>query len=114
LDARCGNGSYDAYTWWGWQDNKTELYLGYFYNEPVVARAATLVHEARHADGKGHDAGNNDSSWAYNGAWRWDVCWLAWFAFAGTRTSIAMKTLATQRANNIINSRFTTHPGFNV
>lgn len=114
LDARCGDGSYDAYTWWGWQDNKTELYLGYFYSEPVAARAGTLVHEARHADGKGHDDGNKDSSWGYNGAWRWDVCWLAWFAYAGTRTSAAMKTLATQRANNLINSRFTTHPGFNV
>ena len=64
--------------------------------------------------GREHDSGGNDSSWGYNGAWRWQVCWLAWFAFAGTSTSTAMRTQATQRANNIINSNFVTHPGFNV
>jgi hypothetical protein len=114
LDARCGDGTAIARTWWGLQDNKTELYLGYFYGWGVSMRAGTLIHEARHADGKGHDSGNNDSSWGYNGAWRWDVCWLAWFAAAGTSTSVAMRTQATQRANNIINNNFVTHPGFNV
>jgi len=113
LDGRCGDGLI-AYTQWGpFIDDKTELYLAYFA-QAVSLRAGTLVHEARHADGRGHDSGSNDSSWSYNGAWRWQVCWLAWFAFAGTRTSTAMKTLATQRANNIINSNFDTHPGFNV
>lgn len=115
LDARCGDGRYWAYTWWGpFRDDRTELYLGFFYSAGVSVRAGTLVHEARHASDKEHDDGNNDSSWGYNGAWRWDVCWLAWFAFAGTRTSIAMKNQARQRANNILNSRFTTPPGFNV
>lgn len=113
LDGRCGSGSI-AHTQWGPViDNKTELYLAYFA-QAVSLRAGTLVHEARHADGKSHDSRDNDSSWGYNGAWRWQVCWLAWFALAGTRTSTAMKTLATQRANNIINSNFDTHPGFNV
>jgi hypothetical protein len=113
LDGRCGDGSI-AYTQWGpLTDDKTELYLAYFA-QAVSLRAGTLVHEARHADGKGHDSGKNDSSWEYNGAWRWQVCWLAWFAFAGTRTSTAMKTMATQRANNILNSNFATPPGFNV
>lgn len=114
LDARCGSGAFIAYTWWGLQDNRTELYLTYFYGWGVSMRAGTLIHEARHADGKGHDSGNNDSSWGYNGAWRWEVCWLAWFAFEGRDTSAAMKTQARQRANNIINSNFDTHPGFNV
>ena len=50
----------------------------------------------------------------YNGAWRWQVCWLAWFAFEGTSTSAAMRTQATQRANNILNNNFDTNPGFNV
>lgn len=115
LDARCGDGTAIASTRWGpIIDNYTRLFLPYFYGQGVSLRAGTLIHEARHADGKGHDAGGNDSSWGYNGAWRWQVCWLAWFAFAGTRTSQAMKDAARQRANNIINSRFTTHPGFNV
>ncbi len=42
------------------------------------------------------------------------VAWLAWFAFEGRHASAAMRTQATQRANNIINSNFDTHPGFNV
>jgi len=115
LDARCGSAGTIARTQWGpIIDNWTQLYLSYFYGQGVSLRAGTLVHEARHADGKGHDRGNNDSSWGYNGAWRWQVCWLAWFAAVGTQTSTAMRTQARQRANNIINGNFVTHPGFNV
>ena len=114
LDARCGDGSEWAHTWWGWQDNKTELYLGFFYTASVSQRASVLLHEARHADGKGHDSGNNDSSWGYNGAWRWEVCWLSWFAAVGVNTSPPLQTQARQRGNNIINTRFVTHPGFNI
>jgi hypothetical protein len=115
LDARCGDGTAIAYSVWGpIIDNYTQLYLLYFYGQGVSLRAGTLVHEARHADGRGHDSGNNDSSWGYNGAWRWQVCWLAWFAVDGQGTSLAMKTQARQRANNIINNNFNTHPGFNV
>ncbi len=84
LDARCGDGTAIAYSVWGpIIDNYTQLYLLYFYGQGVSLRAGTLVHEARHADGRGHDSGNNDSSWGYNGAWRWQVCWLAWFAVDG-------------------------------
>lgn len=115
LDARCGSGTAFARTQWGALANDwTQLYLPFFYGQGVSRRAGTLLHESRHADGKGHDSGNNDSSWGYNGAWRWHVAWLAWFAFEGRHASAAMRTQATQRANNIINSNFDTHPGFNV
>lgn len=117
LDARCGfdHPGFLAWTQWGpFVDDWTQLYLSFFYNQGVSNRAGTILHEARHADGKGHDSGSNDSSWGYNGAWRWHVCWLAWFAFEGVNTSAAMRTQATQRANNIINNNFVTHPGFNV
>lgn len=115
LDARCGSGGSIAYTRWGpIIDNYTQLYLPFFFGQGVSLRAGTLIHEARHADGKGHNSGSNDSSWSYNGAWRWQVCWLAWFAFEGVATSTAMKNQARQRANNIINTNFDTHPGFNV
>jgi hypothetical protein len=113
LDAECGDGSAIARTVRGF-DDYTDLYAGFFYGQGVSLRAGTILHEARHADGKGHDRGNNDSSWEYNGAWRWQVCWLAWFAVEGKDTSIAMRTQARQRANNIINSNFDNHPGFNV
>ncbi len=116
LDARCGSGDDYAATVDGgvFVDSWTQTYLPFFYSQGVSLRAGTLIHESRHADGKGHDRGDNDSSWGYNGAWRWQVAWLSWFAAAGKRTSIAMKTQARQRANNIINNNFETHPGFNV
>ena len=123
LDARCGistctpgacSGTIARTQWGPIIDNWTRLFLPYFYNQGVSLRAGTLIHEARHADGKGHNRANNDSSWGYKGAWRWQVAWLAWFAFEGANTSAAMRTQATQRANNIINYNFDTHPGFNV
>lgn len=115
LDARCGDGSAYARTYSGaFADDRTQLFLSFFYEHGVSNRAGTILHESRHADGKGHNSGNNDTNWAYNGAWRWHVSWLAWFAYEGRNASVAMKTQATQRANNIINSRFVEHPGFNV
>lgn len=115
LDGRCGDGSAFATTYWGpFTDDRTQLNLLFFYGEGVSLRAGTILHESRHADGVGHDSGNNDSSWDYNGAWRWQVCWLAWFAHEGVNTSVAMQTQATQRANNILNSNFDVNPGFNV
>ena len=115
LDARCGDGTAFASTRTGpLVDDWTRLFLGFFYGQGVSLRAGTLVHEARHADGKGHDRGNNDSSWEYNGAWRWQVCWLSWYAAEGVSASAALRAQARQRANNIINSNFSTHPGFNV
>jgi hypothetical protein len=115
VDGRCGDGNAFAATWEGaFVDDRTELYMPFFYGENVVLRAGTILHESRHADGKGHDSGKNDSSWGYNGAWRWHVCWLAWFAFEAQFTTPALKTAATQKANNILNTRFDTPPGFNV
>lgn len=115
LDARCGDGSKVAMTRYGpIIDNYTELYLVFFYERGVPERAGTLVHESRHAGGKGHDQGNLDSSWDYNGAWRWHVCWLAWFAAKGARTSTAMRAMARQRANIILATGFVKPPGFTV
>lgn len=116
LDARCGDGSAFAATHApGVGDAWTQLYLPFFYEMGVSLRAGTLVHEARHADGLGHDASNHrDSSWEYNGAWRFEVVWLAWFAFEGVNTSTAMRDQARDEANIILNTRFVNPPGFNV
>jgi hypothetical protein len=86
----------------------------FFYNQVVSPRAGTILHASRHAGGNGYDSGNKDSSWEYNGAWRWQVRWLAWFACGGTRTSTAMKNQARQRADNLVNSNIDVHPGLNV
>ncbi len=124
LDARCGTSSCSPRSCSGtiaktrsggiFVDAWTRLYLPFFYNQGVSVRASTLIHEARHADGKGHNRGDNDSSWEYNGAWRWEVAWLSWFVGEGQNTSTAMREQARQEANNILNTNFETHPGFNI
>lgn len=51
LDSSCSNSS-RAHTVYGpIIDNKTELRAPFFYDENVVQRAATIFHEARHAEG---------------------------------------------------------------
>ena len=115
LDGRCGDGSAFARTTWGFLvDNRTQLFMPFFYSLAAAVRAGTIIHEARHASWKGHDDGNNDSSWGYNGAWRYHVCWLAWFMNQCQNTTAAMKALARQRANSILSGRFTTDPGFRI
>lgn len=112
LVASCGGGGAVAGT--DRDAGYTELFLPFFYERSVPERAGTLVHEARHASGKSHDSGKRDSSWQYNGAWRWHAVWLAKFSSGGKRTSKALRTLARQRANLIIDQKFDEHPGFYI
>jgi len=108
------------------------LTLWFFYpldgrgNPDVVARAGTLIHEARHIGNKPHDAqfpvgsvygqgkDGADSSWGYEGAWMYNALYLWWFSAAGKRTTIAMRQAAKQRANIILTNAFATSPGFVV
>ncbi len=116
LDARCGDGSAFAQTRsGGWfVDEWTRLFLDFFYTQAVPSRAGTLVHEARHADaGKSH-TGGRDPDWAYNGAFRFQIAWLAWFINQTNNTSTAMKTIARQDANVRLATRFITDPGFRI
>jgi hypothetical protein len=112
LDDGCNSGGAVAATQIGFGvDHWTQLYEP-FFDQPVSLRAGTLVHEARHADGVVHDAGTNDSSWAFEGAWRWQVCWLGWFVTSGRASTPALKAAARQRANAILANNFVTKPGF--
>ncbi|MEA2908147.1 MAG: hypothetical protein QOJ15_228 [Bradyrhizobium sp.] len=108
------------------------LTLWFFYpldgsgNADVPSRAGTLIHEARHIGNKPHDAqfpagsvfgagkDGADSSWGFEGAWMFNALYLWWFYAAGTRTSIAMRQAAKQRANVILTNAFATSPGFVV
>jgi hypothetical protein len=114
LDARCGDGSAWALTHRSPTDDWTQLYLGFFYTEQVPLRAGTIIHEARHASGRSHSDGGKDPDWAFNGAWTYDVSWLAYFENQCPNTTQAMKDLARQRANLIIDSYFMIHPGFHI
>lgn len=127
LRSKCGDGSAIARAIRGlFVDDRVEVYLGFFYSKDVPGRAETLVHEARHMDGKGHNANfpsssvfgagrsGADSSWGYQGAWMYGALYLWWFYAAGTRTTSALRQSARQRANLVIDNAFATHPGFNI
>jgi hypothetical protein len=127
LQSKCGDGSATARSFTGiFVNDRVELYLGFFYSEDVPSRAGTLIHEARHQGGKGHDANfpagsvfgagksGADSNWGYEGAWMYDALYLWWFFAAGARTTSAMRQRARQRGNLIIDNAFATHPGYSI
>jgi len=106
------------------------LYLTFFYSgggvDQVCCRAGTLLHESRHIGGKPHNASfpagstfgagkdGADSDWGYEGAWMYDALYLWWFYDSGTRTSLAMKKAAKQRANVILTDAFAAPTGLMV
>lgn len=122
LDARCGNGTAAATSFTGWFVNdRVELYLGFFYGMSVPVRAGSILHEARHQGGKGHNGGSGcprgtscDTNWAYQGANMYEVLYLWWFAVDGTRTTTAMRNLSRTRARAVHNTAFNTNPGFSI
>lgn len=107
LDGRCGSGCPGACAGCGsftnainfrGLDDRTELYWPFFYAQNVFGRASIIVHEARHADGKGHNGGTTcgnggscDTTWAYNGANRYQVLYLWWLRAVGTGMTTAMR-----------------------
>jgi hypothetical protein len=91
----------------------------FFYGEVVVERAGTIVHEARHAGGKGHNGGSScprgsscDTNWGYKGANMYQVLYLWWFYVDGTRTTTGMRNYARQEGQRIIDRGFVTNPGY--
>lgn len=122
LKSFCGDGSANASA----GGSTVNLFLGFFYTHSVPVRAATLLHEARHLGGKSHNANfptgsaygagksGADSSWGYEGAWMYEALYLWWFFDSGTRTTQAMRDLARQRANFLIDNTFASHPGYTI
>jgi len=120
LYGRCGNGQTSgvlATTFTGLQDNRTELYWGFFYGQDVPSRAGTIVHEARHADG-GPDhncsscsAGSCDSNWGLFGSRTYEVLYVWWLRFAGGGSiTSATSGLAQARANTVLATAFCRRP----
>jgi hypothetical protein len=120
LRAACGDGTAVATTF----SDRIELYRSFFYTKNAPGRAETIIHESRHVGGKPHNAqfpsgsvfgeGKNgaDSDWNYNGAWMYGALYLWWFYADGRRTTSAIRELAKQRAQVVIDNAFATHPGF--
>ncbi len=122
LRALCGDGSAIARTF---SDGRIELYLGHFYDQAVTERASTLIHEARHKGGRPHNAtfpvdsvygsgDGADSEWGYEGAWMYEALYLWWFYADGRRSTSALRQLAKQTAQVMIDNAFATHPGFTI
>jgi hypothetical protein len=95
----------------------------YFYEKTVFQRASTFVHEARHISGKAHrgdfppgsaygSGSGADESWDWNGAWRWQAVWLAWYWAAATNSTEALRARARIEANVIMMNAFEESPGF--
>jgi hypothetical protein len=119
LRAACGDGDAVARN----NGSNVELYSLFFYSKNAPGRAETLVHEARHAAlrhnatfpagstfGEGKDGA--DSNWAYNGAWMYGALYLWWYFAEGARTTSALRQLARQRAQIVIDGAFAEHPGY--
>ncbi len=95
----------------------------FFYDKPAVGRASTFVHEARHISGKAHradfPAGSSygsgsgaDESWEWNGAWRWQAQWLAWYWARAENSTTALRAKARDDSNTIMRGAFAQSPGF--
>ncbi len=98
-------------------DNYTVLKWPFFYSLDAPSRAGTIVHEARHADGKGHNCGSGcprggscDSSWGYNGANTYQVLYLWWLYAEGRGIARPLRNMARNRANGILSSGFCNRP----
>ena len=127
LRSKCGNGTAIATSITGaLVEDRIELYLGFFYTQTVPERAGTFMHEARHQGGKGHNANfpswsaygpgksGADSTWGYHGAFMYHALYLWWFYADGRRTTTAMRNVARQWAQFLIDNAFATHPGYVV
>ena len=126
LDGRCGSGDKNsgarATTYWGFfVDDRTVLKWPFFYGENVIERAGTILHESRHAAGKGHNGGSGcprgkscDTNWNYQGANMFQVLYLWWFYVDGTRTTSGMRNYAKIEAQRIIDRGFNTNPGYTI
>jgi hypothetical protein len=123
LDGRCyGSDSKSrAHTVYGYIiDNYTELYWPFFYGENVIQRAATILHESRHADWVGHDDDNCprhascDDDWDMMGANMFQVMWLWDYYVDGVEVSPGLKDSAAAEANMILDRGFNSRPPYHV
>jgi len=121
LRAECGEGGTVA----DYSDGTVRLFRSFFYSKSAPGRSETLLHESRHSAlshnakfpkgstfGEGKDGA--DSNWAYNGAWMYGALYLWWYFAEGARTTSALRELARQRANVVIDGAFAEHPGYTV
>lgn len=133
LDGTCDDDARAWTTWAPFVDHRTELEVPFFYDETVVQRAATVFHEARHAQGwcVHSDScvdgeGSCDPNWAHGcvgigsvggkGANAYTVLYMTWFlrAARSSWTSEPLRDFAVGEANRYLAQRFGSDPCFRV
>lgn len=130
MDGQCSWGKF-GYTQWGLQDNLTEIWLDAIYMATPVARAGTILHEARHAHGgdsaqhDGNDGavkcvgGGESCDESFSQTWTGransiQVWWLSWYFSSGINTANMQRNWARTRGNWILDNRFDAVPAFNI
>jgi hypothetical protein len=99
------------------QDEKTILYMDFFYNFAPSERAAVLLHEARHASGVDHapdscprrascDTAFNGAGGAVKGANTYQVWYAGRYVERGTGANWINKDRARDHANNTLDTAF--------
>ncbi|ALU44249.1 hypothetical protein [Pseudoalteromonas rubra] len=123
----CDEGVFARFKWekkfysWEWvKRSEMSFSRAGLYDQDVIGRAATLVHEARHMDKSHGNAGGAcsgsscDPNWSYNGSNTYQALWLWWFAVNANDATPAMRASAEQHANYTINRRFVTPPAYHA
>ncbi len=118
IEANCSEGAMATYTgggWcdlWPWCDERIVLRAN-FHRVSLPVRAAGLLHEARHAGGYDHDAGDDcprggscDSEYSYRGANTISVQWAAQFVRIGRHSTALMRESALTYANHVLHKRY--------
>lgn len=124
LRARCYKAANkkNVHAWTTWDtfvDDRTEVYIPFFYKGTAVTRASTIVHEARHYD-KRHNGDNDcprkvscDSSWEYGGANKYQVVYLRELVCSSNElVSLTMRRYARHKGDAVLNQGFVTPPSF--
>jgi len=124
LNGKCGTSSAIAHTSWVPWLGYTDVYKRFFYEQTVVGRASSIIHEARHAQGwcshKGScKRGNSCDPDFWNGcvgfgsskgagANAYQVIWLNHLAVRGRpeRVNKAMKQAAVAYARSLLTDAF--------
>ncbi len=124
LDGRCGNGGTSGVVARTYQsafvNDRTQLEFPFFYGQGVPERAGTIVHEARHADGRRHNScscprgGSCDQRWLDKGANSYENLYMWWFVDRGINTTTTMKRRAQHRVNNLLARAFCTRTSFRL
>lgn len=108
-------------------DEWTRIYKGLVYQLTPYYRAASILHEARHAGGAGHNGNDGSNACASGGnscdenysddaltgsANSYESWFAQWFLFEGTYTTTTQKRSAQRSVNWNLTNRFDNNPAF--